>query len=68
MSDRKYLIWSNEHRLWWAPGQCGYVSIISKAGRYPHDEATQIVDDANCYLPKNAEPNEVMVLAPECIE
>lgn len=60
-----YLIWSNEHRMWWAPGQCGYVSIISQAGRYTRQDAERICTRANCYLPKGHEPNEVMVLAPQ---
>jgi hypothetical protein len=69
MSMRKikpnYLIWSNEHRAWWAPNECGYVKIISKAGRYSEVRATQICENANSYQNINEEPNEVMVLAPE---
>ena len=62
---RKYLIWSNEHGLWWGPGYCGYARLISKAGRYKLTEATIICTNANAYLKATAEPNEVMVLAPE---
>jgi hypothetical protein len=62
---RNYLIWSNEHRAWWGPGYRGYVQIISHAGRYKLTEATVICTNANAYLSATAEPNEVMLLAPE---
>jgi hypothetical protein len=65
MSERKYLIWSNEHGRWWAPHSCGYASIISNAGRYTKKEAAEICDGANKYIPDAEVPNEVMVLAPE---
>jgi hypothetical protein len=63
----KYLIWSNEHEAWWGPGECGYVTVISKAGRYPLERAGQIVKQANIVQDAHGiEPHEVMVLAPEC--
>lgn len=62
---RKYLVWSNEHRLWWGPGHSGYTPIISQAGRYGVGAALMICTNANAYLKATAEPNEVMVLAPE---
>lgn len=62
---RNYLIWSNEHRSWWGPGFSGYVQVISRAGRYRLTEATVICTNANASLAPTAEPNEVMVLAPE---
>lgn len=65
VDKRKYLIWSNEHGLWWGPGYCGYTPVISRAGRYRLTEATIICTNANAYLAATAEPNEVMVLAPE---
>lgn len=61
----KYLIWSHEHRAWWAPGHMGYTLEISKAGRYGYETAMRICFDANEYLPEGAEPNEVALLAPE---
>jgi hypothetical protein len=61
-----YLIWSNEHEAWWGPGECGYVTVISKAGRYPLERAGQIVKQANIVQDlRSIEPHEVMVLAPE---
>lgn len=39
----KYLIWSFEHRMWWAPDRCGYTTEVEKAGRYTATEAGEIV-------------------------
>lgn len=64
----RYLIWSNEHRSWWRSGQCGYTGVIGKAGRYKRAEAEQICADANRHVSIYHSPNEVMVLAPECLE
>jgi hypothetical protein len=41
-----YLIWSNEHRGWWAKGGYGYVPGLSRAGRFTHKDAIQICRDA----------------------
>jgi hypothetical protein len=65
---QKYLVWSNEHQAWWAPNKRGYISVISKAGRYHRTAAEQICRHANAFIDKDAEPHEVMVLAPECLE
>lgn len=65
---QQYLVWSNEHQAWCAPNKRGYISVISKAGRYGRDTAAQICRHANAFIDKDAEPNEVMVLAPECLE
>jgi hypothetical protein len=37
-----YLIWSNEHGLWWGRGSCGYVQSFADAGRYSRVEALKI--------------------------
>lgn len=37
-----YLIWSNEHRAWWAPGETGYTPVIGEAGHYPRHRAIAI--------------------------
>lgn len=42
MSDETYLIWSNEHGLWWRAGGYGYTPRLSEAGRYSHHQATDI--------------------------
>lgn len=62
MSDnRKYLIWSNEHRAWWAPGGLGYTTLTHAAGRYSKEAAEDICKKANV-VPGTIE--EVMVVAP----
>lgn len=35
----RYLVWSNEHRMWWGPNRQGYTRDIARAGRYTRDEA-----------------------------
>jgi hypothetical protein len=42
----QYLVWSHEHWAWWGPGRCGYVTRISQAGRYGHEEALRICAEA----------------------
>lgn len=44
----KYLIWSNEHRMWWRPNHSGYTQNIEEAGRYVPGDAEQIVNRASC--------------------
>ena len=48
MSDapEPYVIWSNEHHAWWAPGRMGYVHRLSEAGRYSRDTALAIAMSA----------------------
>ena len=36
-----YLIWSNEHRMWWRPNRGGYTRSLEAAGRYTREEAIQ---------------------------
>lgn len=38
----EWLIWSNEHRAWWGPNNCGYPKDVSNAGRYTFAEAREI--------------------------
>ena len=44
---RVYLIWSIEHQAWWGPDHCGYTRDRAAAGHYTHDEANDILEDAN---------------------
>ena len=37
-----YLIWSNEHRGWWGPGERGYVKSAAAAGRYDREQALRV--------------------------
>jgi hypothetical protein len=61
----EYLIWSNEHRRWWKPGEVGYTTVTHLAGRYAKAHADQICERANGHLPEGAMPNEVALLAPD---
>ena len=57
-----YVIWSNQHRLWWAPNWCGYTPDLSKAGRYPREEALRISHDMrDGWRNIDKVPNEVPV-------
>lgn len=63
----KFLIWSNQHGAWWAPGARGYTLDIAQAGRFARHQALRIVDGAGSWGPYAGDgvPDEVMVLAPE---
>jgi len=72
-----FLIWSNEHAMWWRANQCGYTQYIEEAGRYERAEAAGIVRRASLdgqlgvrrHDPVTGHTNlcmpEVMVSAPE---
>lgn len=62
MVDR-YLIWSNEHKMWWRPKSAGYTSKPEEAGRYYWEEAKSICTQANIWqTAAGAPPDEVPVL------
>lgn len=75
----KFLVWSNQKRMWWRPAEPGYTEFIEEAGRYPRVLAERIVYDATCngqlrhprMNPVTGETyaqlDEYMVLAPESI-
>jgi len=42
-----YLIWSNEHAMWWGPDERGYTGVIEAAGRYTREAAERIRRDAS---------------------
>lgn len=56
-----WLVWSNEHKSWWAPGHKGYTSSREKAGRYTLEEAVNIVKGANIAIENNGVPNEAII-------
>jgi hypothetical protein len=58
----RYLIWSNEHRLWWRPNGCGYSRLLAEAGRYSHDEALRICRSARDGWRPGEPPPEIPVL------
>lgn len=45
MSDT-FLIWSNQHGMWWRPSERGYTPHIEEAGRYPRVVADAIINNA----------------------
>jgi len=66
-TDLMFVIWSHEHCRFWAPHSRGYTWILSHAGRYTRAEAERICRNANEHQPADEEPNETMLLAPECL-
>ena len=42
-----YVIWSFEHKAWWAPNRYGYTRLLDEAGRYTQADAEDIVATAN---------------------
>ena len=38
----EYLIWSNQHSMWWRPDSKGYTPELAEAGRYSRGEAIEI--------------------------
>jgi hypothetical protein len=74
-----FLVWSNEHRMWWRGGHRGYTDSIEEAGRYSRADAQAIVARATLdglLTVRRTDPvtgkeysqlSEVLVLAPEDI-
>jgi excisionase family DNA binding protein len=40
--ETEWLIWSNEHHLWWGPDERGYCRDVHRAGRYTEADARKI--------------------------
>lgn len=69
---REWMIWSNEHAMWWGHNSCGYTQSVALAGRYSLAEAMEVCRRASrgrgvCWLNNMGDdaPNEVMVPSPE---
>ena len=58
-TPEKWMIWSIEHNMWWAPARKGYVQMRADAGVYSYEEACEIVREANKYT--SLMPAEAMV-------
>lgn len=41
-----YLIWSNEHQMWWGPNHTGYTRWVEEAGRYTLAAAAKQVHES----------------------
>jgi hypothetical protein len=61
--DPIYLIWSNQHHMWWGPDRSHYTSDPWQAGRYSETEAAGICDSTR--TDNNQLPRAVKVPAPE---
>lgn len=61
-----YVIWSNEHRCWWAPKRRGYTRYLGAAGRYTVEEANEICF-ARRWNPFTEGLDEVPVRAEEAV-
>ncbi len=64
----QYLIWSNEHRCWWAPNQRGYTQSIDRAGRYTRDEAIGIAGTARGGWEVASNPSEIAIPEADAID
>lgn len=60
-----WLVWSNEHRAWWAAESKGYATHVCDAGRYTLRVANRICDPRNV---TKGVPDEVIVPSPELVE
>lgn len=70
ISDQpQYLVWSNEHKVWWGKDQRGYTSIIANAGRYSRDEALSIARkrDGGWHVGKG-NPDEIAIPEQDAID
>lgn len=66
-----WIVWSNEHRAFWRPNQCGYTGRIDWAGRYTKAEAETICNGANYRAISNLRsgtPPEIYMPAPEAVD
>ena len=48
-SERWYLVWSEEHGMWWE-SRSGYTHFMSKAARYTKAAADEIVAQGNLVI------------------
>lgn len=64
--QNQWLIWSNEHGMYWCPRSQGYTSDIKEAGRYPIAEARAICENAGTMKVRGRHiPKEIITPAPE---
>lgn len=64
----RYLIWSNEHRAWWAPDGRGYTRRIDGAGRYDRAEAMLIAATRGGGWPNDGNPFEIAIPEADAVE
>lgn len=59
--NKKWLIWSIEHRAWWAANSWGYTVDIASAGRYSFKDAVNNIRDAHTGWNPSKPPKEAIV-------
>lgn len=64
----QYLIWSNEHRCWWAPEERGYTQCVERAGRYSRTQAIDIAGTGRGGWSKGQNPGEIAILEADAVE
>lgn len=68
--EAPWIVWSNEHRAFWAPNRHGYTGRIEKAGRYSKADAEAICKGANYRANSTiyeGTPPEICMHAPEAL-
>lgn len=77
---KTFVIWSNEHRMWWLADRSGYTQYVEEAGRYSFTQASEIVASSTVdgrlgtieTDPVTGEEytrqSEVLVMAPEAVK
>lgn len=61
LDDSRYLIWSNEHRMWWRPNSAGYTRLFGMAGVYSAEDAIRICARGRDGWASNEPPSEIPV-------
>lgn len=65
--EERYLVWSNEHRAWWAPEERGYTRSVDRAGRYSRERAISIAGVRGGGWPTEGNPYEIAILERDAI-
>ena len=70
IAGKAWLVWSNEHRCWWADDRCGYRGTVDAAGRYTLAEAISISRLRSPFKDRhgNMHRSEVPIPSPELCE
>ncbi len=60
-NKQPYLVWSNEHGMWWRSDRAGYTEHIEDAGVYTRGHAVQIAQNALAGYEIGTPPPEMAV-------
>lgn len=67
LSAPTWLVWSNEHRAWWAADEKGYSWSVEGAGRYTLEKAIEIAAERRVKRGLGINPPEMIQPSPEWI-